>query len=194
MANIPRASMIAVVIACFVTAQGNAIVFASEDTSSSRETPSSSSLISGASEPQPSTPNEVSSPTSNDDRPATPRSFKALLQTQPTRLNLDAGFLAAIAALPEGRQLNLVPAQASALAGQIYQGQPYRIGRNGSIAAIMLGAVATIAGTAILVYANRPDCSINQYAGGCGYGTKVVGGSVLAGGVVGLFVGALTWR
>ncbi len=58
----------------------------------------------------------------------------------------------------------------------------------------MLGAVATITGAAILVYANRPDCSTNQFAGGCGYGTKVVGGAVLAGGVAGLFVGALTWR
>jgi hypothetical protein len=57
----------------------------------------------------------------------------------------------------------------------------------------MIGAIATIAGTAILVYANRPDCDMNRYAGGCGYGTKVVGGSVLAGGLVGLTVGAITW-
>jgi hypothetical protein len=45
-----------------------------------------------------------------------------------------------------------------------------------------------------LVYANRPDCNTNQFAGGCGYGTKVIGGAVLSGGIVGLFVGALTWR
>ena len=68
------------------------------------------------------------------------------------------------------------------------------MGRDGSIAAIMIGAVATITGAAILVYANRPDCNTNQFAGGCGYGTKVIGGAVLSGGIVGLFVGALTWR
>jgi hypothetical protein len=66
--------------------------------------------------------------------------------------------------------------------------------RNGSIAALMIGAVAAITGAAILVYGNRPECATNQFAGGCGYGTKVVGGAVLTGGVVGLFVGALTWR
>ncbi len=59
---------------------------------------------------------------------------------------------------------------------------------------IILGAVASIAGTAILVYANRPECSTNQTANGCGYGTKVIGGAVLSAGIVGLVAGALTWR
>jgi hypothetical protein len=157
MAKVHRVSMIAVVIACFVGAQGNAIVFASEDT-----------------ELQPST---------SDVLALTP-------QTQSSRLKLDTEFLEANAWLVQGTHST----QATALAGQIYQGRPYRVGRNGSIAAIMIGAVATITGAAILVYANRPDCEINQFAGGCGYGTKVIGGSVLAGGVVGLFVGALTWK
>jgi hypothetical protein len=68
-------------------------------------------------------------------------------------------------------------------------------GRNdGAAAAIVLGAAAAIAGGAVLVYANRPECSTNQFAGGCGYGTKVVGGAVLSAGIVGLAVGALTWR
>jgi len=68
-------------------------------------------------------------------------------------------------------------------------------GRNDAArTAIVLGAVATIAGTAVLVYANRPECSTHPSAGGCGYGTKVVGSAVLTGGVVGLLVGALTWR
>ena len=58
----------------------------------------------------------------------------------------------------------------------------------------MIGAVAAITGTAILLYANRPECETDRFAGGCGYGTKVVGGAVLSGGIVGLFVGALTWR
>ena len=85
--------------------------------------------------------------------------------------------------------------------GQIIQGQPYpypyppayHVRHDGSIAALMIGAAAAITGTAVLVYANRPECTFAPYAGGCGYGTKVVGGAVLAGGVVGLFVGALTW-
>jgi hypothetical protein len=38
---------------------------------------------------------------------------------------------------------------------------------------IAVGAVASITGAAILVYANRPECATNQLAGGCGYGTKV---------------------
>jgi hypothetical protein len=57
-----------------------------------------------------------------------------------------------------------------------------------------LGAAASIAGAAVLVYANRPECRTNQTASGCGYGTKVVGGAVLSAGIVGIFVGALTWR
>ena len=70
-----------------------------------------------------------------------------------------------------------------------------RGGRNsGAAAAIFLGAVGTIAGASVLVYANRPDCSSNPSLGGCGYGTKVVGGAVLSAGLVGLIIGALTWR
>ena len=68
-------------------------------------------------------------------------------------------------------------------------------GRNdGAAAAIVLGAIGTIAGAAVLVYAGRPECNANPNLGGCGYGTKVVGGSVLTAGLVGLMVGALTWR
>ena len=69
-----------------------------------------------------------------------------------------------------------------------------RGGRDGAVAAIILGAAATIAGTAVLVYANRPECSTNQMAGGCGYGTKVIGGAVLSAGIIGLLIGAITWR
>jgi hypothetical protein len=63
-----------------------------------------------------------------------------------------------------------------------------------SAAAIALGAVGVIAGTAVLVYANRPECNANPQLSGCGYGTKVVGGAVLSAGLVGVMVGALTWR
>jgi uncharacterized membrane protein YjjB (DUF3815 family) len=66
--------------------------------------------------------------------------------------------------------------------------------RDGSIAALMIGSVVAITGAAILVYANRPECDTRQFAGGCGYGTKVVGGAVLSGGIVSLVAGALTWR
>jgi hypothetical protein len=68
-------------------------------------------------------------------------------------------------------------------------------GRNdAATAAIVLGAIGTIAGAAVLVYADRPECNANPNLGGCGYGTKVVGGAVLTAGLVGLMVGALTWR
>lgn len=60
--------------------------------------------------------------------------------------------------------------------------------------AIILGGVASIAGAAILVYANRPECRTNQFANGCGYGSKVVGGAVLSGGLVSITLGAVTWR
>ena len=112
-----------------------------------------------------------------------------LSQPAPPSLRLDAALLAATP------RFDFEPASATALAaGQVYRGRRSRMTRSGSVAALMLGAAATIAGSAILVYANRPECSANQSAGGCGYGTKVIGGSVLAGGVVGLFVGALTWQ
>ena len=70
-----------------------------------------------------------------------------------------------------------------------------RGGRNDAARAeILLGAVAAIAGTALLVYANRPDCSRHEMASGCSYGTKVIGGAVLAGGIVSMVTGAVTWR
>ena len=65
--------------------------------------------------------------------------------------------------------------------------------RSAAAAALMIGAAAAITGTALLVYANRPECSTNVSASGCSYGAKVVGGSVLAGGVVGVAIGAALW-
>jgi hypothetical protein len=68
-------------------------------------------------------------------------------------------------------------------------------GRNGgAAAAIVIGAAASIAGGAVLVYANRPECSANHVATGCGYGSKVTGTAVLSAGLVSLIVGALSWR
>jgi hypothetical protein len=54
--------------------------------------------------------------------------------------------------------------------------------------------MASITGASVLIYANRPECEWNRYGTGCGYGTKVVGGAVLTGGIAGLLIGALTWR
>jgi hypothetical protein len=67
--------------------------------------------------------------------------------------------------------------------------------RNGAAqAAIVIGSAAAIGGGAVLVYANRPECSANHAANGCGYGTKVTGTAVLSAGIVALIVGALSWR
>ncbi|MGE5098543.1 MAG: hypothetical protein ACM3SX_01000 [Deltaproteobacteria bacterium] len=66
-------------------------------------------------------------------------------------------------------------------------------GRSTALTAIVLGSAAAITGGALLAYANRPECSTNAGANGCGCGVKVVGGSVLAGGVGGVTIGALMW-
>ena len=67
--------------------------------------------------------------------------------------------------------------------------------RNGAAtAAIVLGSAAAIGGGAVLVYANRPECSVNLAAGGCGYGAKVTGTALLSAGIVAVLVGALSWR
>lgn len=68
-------------------------------------------------------------------------------------------------------------------------------GRNeGARTAIVVGTLAAVAGGALLVYANRPECSRNASANACGYGTKVVGGAVLTAGAVGIVAGTISWR
>jgi hypothetical protein len=64
---------------------------------------------------------------------------------------------------------------------------------SGARTAIIVGSIAAIAGGALLVYANRPECGAT-HSGSCSYGTKVAGGAVLAGGVLGITIGAVTWR
>ena len=94
---------------------------------------------------------------------------------------------------PEAKSL-VAPIPLSA-AGPVFAQRYYRGGWNHAPRTeLIVGALASIAGGATLVYANRPDCSANPTAGGCGYGTKVIGGSVLAGGVLSMLLGALTWR
>src|SRR5258708_864934 len=88
--------------------------------------------------------------------------------------------------------VSLSPIESSALR----QWGGFRRGRsrnNGPATAIFLGAVGTIAGAAVLVYANRPECNANPTVGGCGYGTKVIGGAVLSAGLGRLPGGARTW-
>jgi hypothetical protein len=65
---------------------------------------------------------------------------------------------------------------------------------SGARTAIIVGSIAAIAGGALLVYANRPGCGAAPSATGCSYGTKVAGGAMLAGGALGITIGALTWR
>ena len=88
-------------------------------------------------------------------------------------------------------EFTVVPSESDSFA-QVYRGRG-RDRRDAALTAIVIGAAASIVGGAVLVYANRPECSTNPAAGGCGYGTKVVGGAVLAGGVAGMTIGALTW-
>jgi hypothetical protein len=127
-----------------------------------------------------------------------PSSSVARSAEQPPRFTLGNDMLAASGPLraasmqPWHGTLTLVP-ESTFAQRRGYRGRG-RGGRNGSAAAIVLGAAATIAGGAVLVYANRPECSTNPTADGCGYGTKVVGGAVLSAGLVGLVVGAVTWR
>lgn len=157
-------STIGALIVCLVSSQWSGTLFASGQEPSSGAAPSSQPVVDGT------------SPSSSIERP---------------RLRLDYELLAANALAGES------PAQAeSASFGQRggYRGRG-RGGRDGAAQAeIILGVVASIAGAAVLVYANRPECNTNQMADGCGYGTKVVGGAVLTAGIVSLVAGALTWR
>jgi len=182
MTNTHRSWMSAAVMISFVSLQTNAL-FASENESPSTETHVSQALSESTSDTQIAATDVLPSPL-----PAVKYSRFALHESfveNPSLVGIANG----------GRRgFTMTPAPSSAFAGQIYQGRPYKINRDGSIAALMLGSIAAIAGTAVLVYANRPECTTNQFAGGCGYGTKVVGGAVLSGGVVGLVIGALTWR
>lgn len=74
-----------------------------------------------------------------------------------------------------------------------YRGRGGRSGRQAAAAFFAAGALVTITGGAILVYANRPDCKF--YGGqGCGYGTRVIGGAILSAGLVGMLAGAVAWK
>jgi hypothetical protein len=201
MATVHRVSMTAVVIVCLLVTQWNGTLFASEAGSSSSTAAVSPLLITVES--------DARAPTSLGLVPAVAIGGQSVETTdvssasglQSGRAHLLFDVFAVNAALGtvvprEKIAFEVAPAEFDRFADQIYQGAPYPYRRrhDGSIAAIMIGAAAAIAGAAVLVYANRPECTTNMVAGGCGYGTKVVGTAVLSGGIVGLFVGALTWR
>jgi hypothetical protein len=183
MARTHRVSTTAALIVCLVGSPGGGTLFASEEEPSSSGAQSSQSVsntTSAVSVDWPATARDLfSDPASTLGRsPFTPDASVRAVSAQ------------------AGRSIfNFVPVESSSFAQRGgYRGRGTRGGRNGAAAAIVLGAAAAIAGTAILVYANRPECSTNQMANGCGYGPKVVGGAVLSAGIVGLLVGAVTWR
>jgi hypothetical protein len=200
MAIVHRVSMTTVVIVCLLSNQWTGTLFASEAGDSSSTAAVSAPPITAASDAQAPTSLGLAHGVAIGGRSAetTDVSSASGLLSGRVRLPFD-DVLAMNEALgtvaPSGRSV-FGPAEFDRFAGQIYQGAPYPYRRrhDGSIAAIMIGAAAAITGTALLVYANRPECVNNTVAGGCGYGTKVVGTAVLSGGIVGLFVGALTWR
>ena len=191
--------MSAAVMVSFVSLQTNIALFASDNESSSTETAASRAVADSTSDTQTATSAGSAATISIGEHPAardvSPTSLPPMGYS---RFTLPESFVEnpSLVGIANGahRTFTSTPTPSSAFAGQIYQGRPYRINRDGSIAALMIGATAAIAGTALLVYANRPECTTNQLAGGCGYGTKVIGGAVLSGGVVGLFIGALTWK
>jgi hypothetical protein len=75
-----------------------------------------------------------------------------------------------------------------------YYGPPPHHHHNGAAqAAIIFGSAAVIAGTAMMIYANRPECDAIVHSNDC-YGEKVFGGSILAGGIVSLTMGMVMWH
>jgi hypothetical protein len=173
MAGTHRASTAAALIVCLVGSPLCGTLFASQGESSPSDAPSSQL--------------DTASETQGLERSLLTLSDESLLAVAP---------VGAASAQAWRSTFNFMPAFMPAESSAFDQRGGYggRGGRHGAAAALILGAVATIAGTAVLVYANRPECSTNQMAGGCGYGTKVIGGAVLSAGIVGLVIGAITWR
>jgi hypothetical protein len=181
-----RSSTTAVVIACLLGTTSSKILFASDDASASRAGSPSLSADSVATAKEDVSAISVTALYSGKQLPGTTEFVRSLVAGSP-QLVLRHDTLSA-------RSFVLVPDASSLLAQRGYGRRGYSGRRNGAAAAVFLGAAAAIAGTAVLVYANRPECSTIPTAGGCGYGTKVIGGSVLSAGVVGLVVGAAMWR
>src|SRR5262249_9771676 len=86
-----------------------------------------------------------------------------------------------------------LPLQSTTLAQRRYGGDGRRRHRAAPAQKILRAAPAGTPG-ARLALPHTPPSSVNALAGGCSYGTKVVGTAVTAGGVVTFLTGALTWR
>lgn len=190
MARAHRLSMTGIVIVCLLSTQLTGTLFASEPTSAATGDSATEPLAAIISNVQ--APAAVL-PSGAGERPALTKDALFAPEARSAHFEFDATRLPVNPFLGTDSNRIFKLSDANSFGGQIYQGRPYPMRHDTSIAALMIGAVATITGAAILVYANRPDCSMSPAAGGCGYGTKVVGTAVLSGGIVGLFVGALTW-
>jgi hypothetical protein len=184
-------------IVCLVGNPWGGTLFASDEEPSSNEAPSSQPVGTTTSEGPEATSPSAAIPV---DRPAMegnlfsgPPSKRSPFPLTDERLTADAAAGAADAQAWRSTFI-LMPVESSSFAQRRGYGGRGRGGRNGALAAIVIGAAASIAGTAILVYGNRPECSTNQMASGCGFGTKVVGGAVLSAGLVGVVVGTILWR
>ena len=177
-----RLSTTGALVVCLIWSQLTGTVFASAD--GSRDALASSSNAAAASnDPRPPSAPDAAAPAAQPFRLASSvvLASRSLTGTAPRAWQPAVDF-------------RIVDASALAEGGQ-YGRRGFGRRRNGAAAALIaLGAVASITGGAVLVYANRPECSTNQFAGGCGYGTKVVGGAVLSAGIVGMVAGALAWR
>ena len=148
-------------------------------------------LLASDSERAAATPTETRLPNESE-HAATPTSSGLTFEGKPL-----LAFAPLTAAQPPAAPEPMLGAPVESRAAFGQWGRGYRRGRGrnaGAATAIFLGAAGTIAGTALLVYAGRPECGGNPELGGCGYGTKVLGGAVLSAGLVGVMVGALTWR
>lgn len=204
MARTHRLSTIGALIVCLVGTQWSGTLFASEEEPSSSAALSSQSVVTGTSETPAATSAGLAAAVSvgQQTASATDLSFGPPSTMQRSRFTLTDGLFIANASVGAASEqvwrssLEFAPVESSSFAQRgRYRGRGTRGGRNGGAqAAIVLGAVASITGAAVLVYANRPECRTNQVAYGCGYGTKVVGGAVLSAGIFGFVAGALTWR
>jgi hypothetical protein len=198
MARTHRVSTTAALIVCLVGSPWSGTLVAAEEIRSSSDASASPSGSNAALETQESNSSAAAittdpAPMEKDSLSASPSDVRRSPFTiTDVRLMADAPGGAATAQAWRGA-FNFVPAESSTFAQRGYGGRGG--GRNGAVAALLIGATASIAGAAILIYANRPECSAtDQMASGCGYGTKVIGGAVLTGGIVALAIGALTWR
>jgi hypothetical protein len=180
-----RSSTTAVLIVCLLGTTSSGILFASDDEPSSRTGSASLSADTSTTAKEDVSTISATSVSAGERLAGTTEFVRSLSARSPFMLGDTL----------TARSLAFSPAESSVFAQRGGRGRGYGGRRNnGAAAAMFVGAAAAIAGTAVLVYANRPECSTLPSASGCGYGTKVVGGAVLSAGVVGLLVGALTWR